>query len=254
MVTIPEQSDTTQRAVSRDTAKASWPRLLWLPLLALCCVVFSVYGGYRYITMDPSLSRVPVREDVPFHYPLLTTHVLTGAVALLLAWTQVWPWLCNNHPRIHRRTGWVYYLAGVIPSGLLAFPVAVLTPAGQGIRLALLAMAIAWVTTTAFGLRAAVQGNFEEHRRWMLRNVAMSTTIITSRVLGELGIEMSNWLLRATYDDKQRQLYEEMNADGLWAAITVHLLFVEWYLLRPRRRRRPAKARTASGAQAVSGT
>ncbi|MEU1289217.1 DUF2306 domain-containing protein [Kitasatospora sp. NPDC005856] len=247
MTTAKEVAADVPQTARSASAPPPWWRRIWIVLFAAYCVGFAVYGGYRYVTLDPEQSRVPIRPDIALHHPLLTVHVLTGVVAVLLAWTQVWPWLRNNHPRVHRRVGWVYYLAGVIPSGLLAFPVAVLTPAGQGIRAALLAMSALWAATTVLGLLAAVQHRYEDHRRWMLRNVALSTTIATSRIVGRLGVEVTDWLLPETYADKQRLVFEEMNAAGLWAALALHLLFVEWYLLRPRRRRRPATRAVAAG-------
>lgn len=215
-----------------------WVRELWVIPFAVYCLGFAIWGGYRYVTLDPELSRVPLRPEVPLHYALLSTHVLTGMVAAALAWLQVWPWLRENHPVVHRRIGWVYYVLGVFPSVVLAFPVAVFTPAGQAIRLVLIAMSALWAITAVAGFRAVIQRRYEDHRRWMYRNVAMTTTIITSRWVGMLGIEVTLALLPETYGPQQRLLFEGMNSTALWTAIVVHLLFVEWVVLRPRRRRR----------------
>ncbi|MFJ6676170.1 DUF2306 domain-containing protein [Actinosynnema sp. NPDC091369] len=249
MTTIDQrvEADGAQRSPGR---RPRWLRELWVVPFAVYCLGFTIYGGYRYVTLDPALSRVPLRPEVPLHYTLLTAHVLTGMVAAALAWLQVWPWLRETHPVVHRRIGWVYYLVGVFPSVVLAFPVAVFTPAGQAIRLVLIAMSTLWAITVVAGFRAVLQRRYEDHRRWMYRNVAMTTTIITSRWVGMLGIEVTLVLLPETYGTQQRLLFEGMNATALWTAITVHLLFVEWVVLRPRRRRRAAANSRAAAAVA----
>jgi uncharacterized membrane protein YozB (DUF420 family) len=250
-MTATEDKAVADRGTGRDRKPgAHWLRRSWVVLFAVYCLGFGVYGGYRYVTLDQSLSRVAIRPDVPLHYPLLTAHVLTGVVAVSLAWLQVWPWLRDNHPRVHRRVGWTYFLAGVIPSGLLSFPVAVLTPAGQSVRATLLVMGVLWVFTTAAGLRAVLQHRYEDHRRWMLRNVALTTTIITSRILSRLFIHYTFELLPDTYRHQRLLVYTGMSSTGLWLSIVLHLGFVEWYLLRPRRRRSPAGARPQARAEA----
>ena len=224
----------------RSRTVPRWLRESWVAALAVYCLGFAVYGAHRYTTFESRFSRVPIRADVPVHYPLLALHVLTGAVAVSLAWLQVWPWLRERRPDLHRRIGRTYFFAGVFPSAVLAFPVAVLTPGGQGIRAVLLTMAVLWSITAVAGFRAAVQGRYADHRRWMLRNVAMTTTIITSRILSVLFVDSTLALLPGTYDDQRQFVYLTMSATGLWAAIVLHLFFVEWVLLRPRSRRRRA--------------
>jgi uncharacterized membrane protein YozB (DUF420 family) len=232
----------------RET-RPRWMREFWVVLLAIYCVGFGVYGESAYVTLDRTLSRVPIRPNIPEHYPLLVIHVATGAVAVCLAWCQVWPWLRETHPRVHRRIGWVYYVGGVFPSCLVAFPVAVITPDGQAIRSVLLVIAIAWSITAVAGFRAVIQHRYEDHRRWMLRNVALTTTIITSRILSWQFVNRTFGLLPKTYDHQVLLTVTSMSATGLWAALVLHLGYVEWYLLRPRRRRPAARVRPSAAAR-----
>jgi hypothetical protein len=233
---------TTERPAARNDAgpvgfwKRGWVRQAWVPLFAMYCVGFGLFGAATLFV--PGVAQSTVRANLPWHFPMLLVHVLTGIVAVCLGWLQVWPWLRENHPVIHRRIGWVYFFGGVIPSGILAFPVAVLNIFGQGMRYAFLAMALLWAITTVGGFVSAVQHRFEDHRRWMYRSVAMTTSTITVRFLQPLAINLTTWLLPATYSGQARQAVLEGAAAGLWASFVLHLLFVEWVVLRPRRRRR----------------
>ncbi|WP_170141046.1 DUF2306 domain-containing protein [Allonocardiopsis opalescens] len=185
---------------------------------------------------------------------MLAIHVLTGAVAVMLAWLQVWPWLRENHPKIHRRIGWVYFLGGVIPSAVLAFPVSIMTIFGQGLRYAFLAMSTLWLITTVAGFVAVLQRRYEDHRRWMIRNVAMTTSTITVRFLQPLAIGATTWLLPGTYAGQEHLVMVEGAVAGLWASFVGHLLFVEWFVLRPRRRRRRAERSRRPVRAAAAGT
>jgi uncharacterized membrane protein YozB (DUF420 family) len=221
-------------------------REAWVGLFAVYCIGFGVYGESAYATLNHKMSRVTTRPDVPAHYPLLVLHVLAGFIAICLAWCQVWPWLRETHPRVHRRIGWVYYTAGVFPSCLLAFPVAILTPAGQAVRSVLLVIAVLWTTTVVAGFRAVMQRRYEDHRRWMLRNVALTTTIVTSRILSWWFVDWTNDWLPDTYGHQVVLTATSMSATGLWAALVLHLGYVEWYLLRPRKRRAPVRRAAGS--------
>jgi Predicted membrane protein (DUF2306) len=247
MTAVEEQESTRTVVPGADGVpkQSAWRKQWWVALLAIYCIGFAIYGAQRYVTLDPSMSRAnPPRPDVPIQYPMLAIHVITGAIAISLAWMQVWPWLRDNHPRVHRRIGWVYFLAGAFPSALLAIPVAILSTAGQATRLGLFTLGVLWLSTTVAGFVAALQGRYVDHRRWMLRNVALATSIITARPIFYANFYLLSWLLSAAYAHQPRILFTETYASGIWGALVVHLVFVEWFVLRPRRRtRRAAKDR-----------
>ena len=232
--------------------RPAWLPPYWLVLLAIYSVGFAVYGAYRYVTLDPAQARNVPRPDVGYHYQLVATHVLLGAVAMSLGWLQVWPWLRNNHRRIHRGIGLTYLCVGVFPAGLLALPVAILTTAGQGPRAALFTLAVLWLFVSANGFRAALRHQYDIHRRWMLRSIALTTSIITLRLIYYSFHYLTTHTLGATYQNQPRLVVTEAYSTSIWLAMAIHLGYVEWYLLRPRRRRR--KNRTAGGAAARTAT
>jgi len=130
----------------------------------------------------------------------------------------------------------VYFLAGVIPSGLLSLPVAALSTAGQSLRMSLFTLGILWLGTTILGFRAALQRKIADHQKWMLRNVALTTVIITARPIFFVNLYGISWLLPDTYSVDSVQTFNEAFATGIWGAFVVHLVFVEWFVLRSRPR------------------
>lgn len=209
---------------------------VWWVLFSIYCGGFGLLSLVRVLVSDPTLAvRVPTT-----YYQLLMWHVICGSVAMILAWLQVWPHLRASRPRLHRRIGQAYLALGVIPAGLLAIPVSLLAGVGHAYRMSLFTLAILWLASAWFGYRNAVRGDFVLHRRWMLRNVALTTAIITARPFTVI-----HWLgLSSLFPDKfpidSDVVYNEAMTASMWKAVVVHLVIVEWVILRPRRR---AKAR-----------
>lgn len=251
MTTVDDQEPRQrERGAEPSRPRSAWRRQYWVLLFAIYCIGFAIYGESRYLTFDPALSRaLPPRADVPFQYPLLALHVLFGAVAITLAPLQVWPWLRERHPRVHRRIGLVYFLAGVFPAGILAVGVAILTTAGQSTRMSLFALSVLWLITTVAGFTAALRGRYDDHRRWMVRNVALTTSIVTARPIFYANFYVISWWLSPTYAKEPFTQFTQAYATGIWLSIIIHLVIAEWVILRPRRRaRRIAPQRPAVAA------
>jgi uncharacterized membrane protein len=152
-------------------------RKIWL-MFAVATVVGVVLVS-PYLLLDIDNSRLTV--DGEAHYALLVVHVFTAFVALVLGPLQFIPAI-RARRRIHRTIGRVYLLAGVLPSGLAAVPVALLS--GRIVtQIGLTIPAILWLVTGALAYRAARRREFTHHRNWMMRNYALTFLAVTSRVL-----------------------------------------------------------------------
>jgi hypothetical protein len=83
----------------------------------LLTVIFIAYAVPPYLSLDPARARIqPVPPHVSY-YPLLVSHIFLGSVTLLAACLQVWPWLGQSHPAIHRWSGRLYVAAALLASG-----------------------------------------------------------------------------------------------------------------------------------------
>ena len=197
------------------------PWSLWA-VLSVGVALFS----YRYV-----VGIGPFPEEITgnlFAIPWLSIHAAAASTALLVAPLQFIARLRIRFPRIHRITGRLYVVACVI-GGLTGLPLAWGATAGPIATAGFGILAILWLWTTAVAWRLAVDGRFAEHRRWMIRSIALTAAGIMLRVY--LGIMLT---LPVEFYEGYRVI-----AFLCWVP---NILLAELYLRRGRRVSAPAAA------------
>jgi uncharacterized membrane protein len=193
-------------------------RLPWM-VWALLSVGVGLFS-YRYV-----IGVGPFPDEITSNllaFPWLPVHAAAASTALLVAPWQFIGRLRNRYPRIHRVIGRVYvgacYVGGItglpLAWGATAGPIAT---AGFGI------LAVLWLWTTTIAWRHAVARRITEHRRWMIRSVALTAAGIMLRVY--LGILLT---LPIEFADGYRVI-----AFLCWVP---NIALAELYLHRPRQR------------------
>jgi hypothetical protein len=110
------------------------------------------------------------------------THVFASAVALALGSFQFSARLRARHLALHRWSGRLYLGVGVLVGGLAGLFMAAHAFGGLAARLGFAGLALGWLYT---GLRAylAIRArNIVFHRRWMVRNFALTFAAVTLRL------------------------------------------------------------------------
>jgi uncharacterized membrane protein len=168
----------TTPALALPSRPPRWlARVAWL-LAALLCLGVAAYAS-RYLLHPP---RTPAQAlHNPVGVPWLFVHVAGAVTALLLGSLQFLPILRRGAGPPHRWIGRTYVVgclvgggAGLIlASGSSAGPIA---SAGFG------SLAVIWITVNLLGWRAALEGRFVEHRRWMIRSWALTLAAINLRL------------------------------------------------------------------------
>ncbi|MCV7347192.1 DUF2306 domain-containing protein [Mycolicibacterium rhodesiae] len=124
-------------------------------------------------------TRVPATFTL--HYPLLVSHVMFAAVAMLTALAQIWPGLRARRPALHRRCGRVYVVTA-IPAAVCALIIGALTPFGPFLAVSNVVLATLWLWFTINGYLAARRRRFGAHRRHMILSATLALSIITNRM------------------------------------------------------------------------
>jgi hypothetical protein len=216
------QVGTRSAAVSRP-----WWGRTWAVPLALIAIAFLAFSLPPYLTLDPARSRIPLRGDM--HYVLLVAHILFGSVAMITACFQIWPWLRRNHPGVHRATGRIYVLGGVLPGALFSLAVMPFSAGPPGNAVA----ALLWLGTTIVGFRMGMRRRFAEHRRWMFYSVALTFQGVWGRIM--LFILLP---LIPAYNPKDPAMLGLALETATWIGFVVNLVGVQLWLDRTRRRGR----------------
>ncbi|MFH5823747.1 DUF2306 domain-containing protein [Georgenia sp. AZ-5] len=205
-----------------------------LGVVALLSLGVVGYAAVVYFGFDPSTSQVGLREEVPWHYPVLMAHITTAAVALAVGPLQ-FSRRIRAHRRVHRWIGRTYLFAGVLPSALVGVPAALLSTGGPVAAAGLLVGDVAWGVTAVVAYRAARQRRYRDHARWMTRNFALTFAAVTFRIWLPLLILAQLPILGTVHRGDFDALFAAAYAITCWLAFLPNLFAVMTFQRRSRR-------------------
>jgi len=153
----------------------------------LTLVVLSLgVAGYALVVYAFLPPGIVVHPDMRATYEAnrlgIYVHVFASSVALLLGPFQFWARLRTSRPGLHRWMGRIYLGIGVLIGGLAGLFMATVAFGGTAARLGFGCLALAWLYT---GLRAwlAIRArDVATHRRWMVRNFALTFAAVMLRL------------------------------------------------------------------------
>lgn len=168
----------TATVATRPTRTSSWPvRIAWM-FLALFCLGIAAYSA-RYLLHPPGTPAQALGN--PLGVPWLVIHVGGAVTALVLGSLQFLPALRRSSGPPHRWIGRVY-VVGCLVGGAAGLILAPGSHAGPIASAGFGSLAVIWIAVNLLGWRAAVQGRFTEHRRWMIRSWALTLAAVTLRL------------------------------------------------------------------------
>lgn len=224
------------RAATADPdrpVRAPLPRRarLGLALLALLAGAFIAFALPPYLTFDVTRSRIPPPPGFPAYYPLLVAHVVFASLAMATACLQVWPWLRREHPRVHRVVGRVYLFGGVLPGGTFGLIIGAVSPFGPVIRVSNVLLGVLWLTCSIAGFRMAQRRRLAAHRRWMIRSVTLTMSVISNRVWAVIVTLALLPQLPTTFAGNEALMVQSIAGLSGWLGWVIPLLVVEWWLV-----------------------
>jgi len=153
-------------------------RRFLLALVALSSVAVAVVS-MRYFVAPQFAPLLQVKAGL--FRTLLLVHAGAALVALAVGPFQFSSRLRNRSPRMHRRVGYVYF-AGVFVGGGVGLVSAVGAEGGLTARTGFFLLGVCWLTSAWIALSAARRGDISAHRRWMVRNFALTFAAVTLRL------------------------------------------------------------------------
>jgi uncharacterized membrane protein len=165
-------------ALTAPTAAGNWKRIGWI--LLLLGGIFAAGNGVMFMLVEGHGS-----PDIKHRFFATAiagwSHAFGGAIAALIGPFQLITRLRTAWPRVHAWMGRTYLLA-VLAGGLAGLYFAPTSTAGTVGRVGFTTLAIFWLYSGTRAFLAIRRGNVQEHRRWMLRNYALTFGAATLRI------------------------------------------------------------------------
>lgn len=157
-------------------------------LMALGSLCIAGYAIFAY-TLVPlgDLVHPDMKAAFNANRPAIYAHIFGAAFALLLGPWQFVPALRARYPKLHRISGRLYLGVGVGIGGVAGFLAALNAFGGWPSQLGFALLAITWLFTGAMAFARIREGNVSDHRRWMIRNFALTLSAVTLRIQLGLG-------------------------------------------------------------------
>lgn len=200
-------------------SRFSRPRFILAAILSVLVAVSS----FRFLLLPMAEAFPGMLGHLAERQTAFYGHVVASPIALAAGALQFWPRLRARRPALHRWTGRIYAVAiliGGVSGMALAFRAEGGPIAGWGFGV----LSVLWLVFTAQAVRLAMAGRYAEHRTWMIRSFALTFAAATLRL--QLGIAFA---AGADYAPTSQWL--------AWTAWVPNLIFAEWLIRRPLRRR-----------------
>jgi uncharacterized membrane protein len=135
-------------------------------------------------SLGPGAERLHPQMRAAFEsHPIgIKTHIFASALALLLGPLQFSTRLRLKQPKLHRWLGRVYLGLAVAVGGAAGLYMSQYAFGGLLAKFGFAGLAVAWLFTGARAFMAARNRDFASHRRWMIRNFALTFAAVTLRL------------------------------------------------------------------------
>jgi uncharacterized membrane protein len=165
-------------ALTVPAATSNWKRVGWV--LLLLGGVFAAGNAVMFLFVEGHGSA-EIKERFFATAIAGYAHGFGGAIAALIGPFQLITRIRKSWPKVHVWMGRTY-LSAVLAGGLAGLYFAPVSSAGMVGRAGFAALAVFWLYSGTRAYLAIRRGNVQEHRRWMLRNYALTFGAATLRI------------------------------------------------------------------------
>ncbi len=158
-------------------------RLAGFVVLAVLSLGVAGYAVVAYGVLPLGALVHPDIRAIFTEYPLgIYGHIFASAVALALGPFQFSSRLRARHLNLHRWSGRIYLGVGVLVGGVSGLFMSMHAFGGPVARLGFACLALLWLFSGFRAYQAIRSGDVVSHRRWMVRNFAMTFAAVTLRL------------------------------------------------------------------------
>lgn len=187
--------------------------LVWLGWMAILCLLayFIARNVLHYFVFTEESYGTYFWPKASWLFP----HVFCGLLAAVLGPLQFWPRIRRDHLTFHRISGRIY-VAGVAVGAVAGIGMALkISSTDIAYAFGLMALAGAWMLTTAMAFVAIRRKNLVQHKQWMIRSYVVTFAFVTFRLVEKV-LQRGNLVAE-----------HELSAMLAWACWAVPLLVTE---------------------------
>ncbi|MED1801267.1 DUF2306 domain-containing protein [Brevibacillus porteri] len=203
------------------------PKIWWVLFLISLLVIVPFL--FPYLTLDPANSRITIIPGT-IHYPLLVAHIVAAFIALLTGFFQFVDRIRLKNPSIHRFLGRIYVYS-VFINGLLSLA-SIFYAENFMKATSFLVLSFAWLFTCWKGYLTAINREFEEHRKWMIRSFGMTLVAISARLLVPVLLLLYYIFHGFSLPHGMETVIGEVLNVNIWAGLILNFVIVEWAILK----------------------
>ena len=149
--------------------------------MAILAVLVAVMSA-RFFVLPLELAAPPqLLEAATNRTTIFLLHVAGGIIALVIGTWNILERPRNLWLKLHRWFGRIY-LVSVLAGGLAGFTLAFTAQGGLTARIGFGMLAVLWLATAVLAYIRIREHDIEAHRRWMIRNYALTFAAVTLRL------------------------------------------------------------------------
>jgi hypothetical protein len=206
-----------------------WGITIFLVLIGIAIVVRRViFLGHMSLSGNnvPAKSRVP-DDGFAVHPQLTLIHITAGLLFVLLAPLQFIKTIRSNHPKMHRTIGYVVLVSGLIIGVTALIMGAIMAIGGITETLAVTTFGVLFLFSLIRAYFYILKKEFELHREWMIRVLAIGLAVSTTRPI--MGLFFATSRLTGL-------TVQQFFGIAFWIAFIIHISFAEYWIRKTRKK------------------
>jgi uncharacterized membrane protein len=156
----------------------------WLVMTA--SAVFLFYTTTEYLSFRSDIHFLLAKTEVVFDMGWRSAfyiHIISAMIVLIIGPFQFVKKLRNKYLNTHRSMGKIYAYGIVLLAGPSGFFMAFYAEGGLWSTIAFLIMSLLWIWTTIMAVYFARKKKIIDHKKWMIRSMALTFAAVSLRLL-----------------------------------------------------------------------
>ncbi|TNE54685.1 MAG: DUF2306 domain-containing protein [Bacteroidetes bacterium] len=138
-----------------------------------------------YLNFDPHYDFLETKQFI-YHIRIwrwsFYVHVFLSFLLLLGGIIQFLPFILRKFPRVHRISGYIYFIVLIFLSGPAALIMSLYANGGIWAQISFTTLSIVWIGSTILAYIYVRKKNYLKHGNWLLRSYALTLSAITLRL------------------------------------------------------------------------